>query len=81
MNRNEWNSATASGNVKISFLNERMARIRIVPSGTEFSDSALNRYGFIQEPCAEVAVTENTDPQDSSTVLSSGMFSIRITRE
>ena len=81
MSKNEWNSVSPSGNVKISFLNERMARIRIFPAGTEFADSALNKYGFIQEPSEEVSITETHDAKDSATIVSSGKFSIRITEQ
>ena len=78
MCQNQWSMKSSSGNVKISFLSKNVARIRIFPEGVDFADSALNKYGFIQETDQNPAVTEERDPQDSSTVLSCGNFSVRV---
>ncbi|OQA82350.1 MAG: Alpha-xylosidase [Lentisphaerae bacterium ADurb.Bin242] len=36
--------------IRIAFPSERIARIQMVPAKREMEDSALNRYGFINDP-------------------------------
>ena len=44
--------------IKIDFLNSRIARVRISSSESDFGDSALNLYEFIQKISDDVEVEE-----------------------
>ncbi len=60
--------------VKISFLNKRTARIQICPAKRENTDSALNRYQFIQENRQKTELTETLT--DNCVCLQSSAFAI-----
>lgn len=37
-------------NIRVEFISQNIARVSIVPEGSSFKNSGLNRYGFISEP-------------------------------
>lgn len=60
-----FEKALSGGNkMRLDILSNKLFRLRIVPAKEDYSESGLNRYGFIQEIAGEVSRLKETKKTD-----------------
>jgi alpha-glucosidase (family GH31 glycosyl hydrolase) len=72
--KHEFNNGTS---IRLNFIHEKIVRITISPSGREFEDSGLNKYGFINENLGGAGAVRETSEKNGF-ALESGDLSIKV---